>query len=75
MNKLNFQFKNKEGKYFAPIVQTVPNYQVRDGAVTEVGKKIRGGVKGVYAKVKFTITSDNKAELFAINTEFFPSSN
>ena len=33
MSKLNFQFKKKEGKYFAPIVQTVPNYQVRDGAV------------------------------------------
>ena len=75
MNKLNFNFKEKEGKFFAPIVQTVPNYQVVDGSVQEVGKKIRGGVKGVYAKVKFTITSPAKAELFAINTEFFPSSN
>ena len=75
MNKLQFQFKEKEGKYFAPIVQTVPNYQVVDGSVTEVGKKIRGGVKGVYAKVKFNIDSTTKAELFSINTEMFQSSN
>ena len=75
MNKLQFQFKEKEGKYFAPIVQTVPNYQVVDGSVTEVGKKIRGGVKGVYAKVRLTIDSPDKAQLFAINTDMVPSSN
>ena len=74
-NKLEFPFVKKEGKYFAPIVQTVPNYIVENGSVVESGSKIRGGVKGAYARVRMSLNSTDKAELFALNTEFFPSSN
>ena len=75
MAKLQFPFVQKEGKYFAPIVQTVPKYEVQNGAVVENGTTIRGGVKGVYAKVRLSITTGDEAELFAINTEMFQSSN
>ena len=74
-NKLQFPFVKKEGKYFAPIVQTVPKYEVINGAVDEVGTTIRGGVKGTYAQVRMSLNSTNKAELFALNTEMFGSSN
>jgi len=70
-----FNFVTKEGKHFAPIVNRVPKYVVRDGAVVEDGEKIVAGTKGVFAKVRFENTSTEKAELFAVNTEFFPSSN
>ena len=74
-DKLAFEFKKKEGKYFTPIVQSVDKYKVENGAVVPDGKKIRGGVKGTYATVRMVLNSTEKAELFALNTEFFPSSN
>ena len=76
-NKLEFPFVKKEGKYFAPIVQTVPVYTIEDiqNNSEPSGSKIRGGVKGAYARVRMSLDSTDKAELFALNTEFFPSSN
>ena len=78
MPKLQFPFEEKEGKFFAPIVHTEPNYVVRDGAVVQDGNKIVGGIKGVYATVRIELPASvagNDAELFALNTEFFQSSN
>lgn len=74
-NKLTFPFVEKEGKHFAPIVQSVPKYIIRDGAIREDGIKIIGGTKGVFAKVRLQINTTQKAELFAVNTEFYQSSN
>lgn len=76
--KLNFPFVEKEGKFFAPIARREPNYVVQNGMVVESGNKIVSGVKGVYAQVRIqlpTTTAGNKSELFALNTEFFQSSN
>jgi len=71
-----FNFKKKEGKYFAPIVNRVPKYVVNDlGQVVTDGNKIVAGGKGVYAKVRLQSNATGKAELFAVNTEWFPSSN
>ncbi len=74
MAKLQFPFVRKEGKYFSPIVSTEPKYVVQNGSVVEDGEKIIGGIKGVYAKVRLSVDTPNQSELFAINTEFFPSS-
>lgn len=73
-----FNFVTKEGKHFAPIANTITKYIVQDGAVIEDGTKIVSGVKGVYAKVRIELGSSSraiKAELFAVNTEMFQSSN
>ena len=73
-----FNFVEKEGKFFAPVVNTATNYVVRDGAVVEDGTKIVSGIKGVYAQVRITLPVENagsKSELFALNTEMFISSN
>ena len=64
-----FNFVEKEGKYFAPIVSRQANYVVSNGAVVESGTKIVSGTKGVYGKVRFTSNSTSKAELFAVNTQ------
>ena len=76
-----FNFVTKEGKHFAPIANSVPKYVVRDGAVTDLDEngdpmtKIVAGAKGVYAKVRLENDSTTKAELFAVNSETFQSSN
>ena len=78
MAKLNIPFVRKEGKYFAPIIHTVPNYVVQNGAVVESGNRVVAGVKGVYATVRIELPASaagSDAELFALNTEFFQSSN
>ena len=64
-----FNFIEKEGKHFAPIVSTQTNYVVSNGVVTASGTKIVSGTKGVYSKVRFTSDSTSKAELFAVNTQ------
>lgn len=78
MAKVQFPFVEKEGKFFAPIVSTVPNYIVSNGAIVQSGDKIVGGVKGVFAKVRLELPASaagSRSELFAINTEMFRSSN
>lgn len=78
MPRVNFPFDQKEGKFFAPIVSTEPNYVVQNGAVVQSGEKIVGGVKGVFAKVRIELPvaqAGSPSELFAVNTEMFRSSN
>ena len=69
-----FGFITKEGKHFAPIANRVSNYAVVNGVIVEQGTKIVSGTKGTFAKVRLENTSTDKAELFASNTEFYPSS-
>ena len=85
-----FNFVEKEGKFFAPIVQDVPaGYRLATDADT--GTRYTGsdgqeyvangmtteksGVKGVFAKFRFTSNNTDEAELFAVNTQYFNSSN
>lgn len=78
MAKLDFGFVKKEGKFFTPIVNTEPNYIVRNGAVVQDGSKIVTGIKGVYAQVRIELPANDAGtehELFALNTEFVQSSN
>ena len=78
MEKLNFPFVQKEGKYFASIVSTQTKYKVENGAVVEDGEKIVSGVKGVRMRVRMTLpasAASSRAELFALNTEVVHSSN
>ena len=78
MPKINFGFTEKEGKFFSPIARNEPNYIISNGSRIQSGQKVVGGVKGVYAQVRITLPtsqSGNEAELFSLNTEFFPSSN
>ena len=83
-----FNFVTKEGKHFAPIVTEVPTYAivtdgstqasdvVQDGYIIRTtGTTEKSGVKGVFARVRFTNDSEQKAELFAVNSEVFNSSN
>ena len=74
MPKINFPFVEKEGKFFAPIVQEVQNYKVEAGEVVEDGMRIEGGIKGVYARVRLSTTSPEQRELFALNSEAVNSS-
>ncbi len=76
----NFPFISKEGKWFKPIVSTEDVYGItgHDGTdyTTEViGTREKSGIKGFYNVVELTNDSTEKAELFAINTENFLSSN
>ena len=80
----NFLFVRKEDKYFMPIVNTEQVYQVDDaGDFEENGVRFspsgeirqKGGVKGFVNKVRLGSTATTEAELFAINTENFISSN
>lgn len=75
--KTKFNFKEKEGKFFAPIVgQTnIVNGVKQDNPVP------KSGVKGVYAKVRLQLTNDTeennatkRTSLFAISSETFISS-
>ena len=85
-----FNFVEKEGKHFAPIVTEVPaSYELDTGQdpslprftgddnrrYVGIGTTEKSGVKGVFAKIRFTSDSFEKAELFAVNTEAFKSSN
>ena len=82
----NWPFIPKEGKYFSPIVSTENVYGFEDagmGSVTAddgqtvyiTGTKDKSGIKGFYNVITLTNDSTDKAELFAINTENFISSN
>lgn len=87
-----FNFVEKEGKHFAPIVNNVPSgYRIANAAeiatvaITKytgddgleyvaLTTTERAGVKGVYAKVRFSVISPTKMELFAVNSTAFKSS-
>ena len=80
-------FVPKEGKYFAPIVSHEDYYGFEDQGLGDAladdgttilyiqGQKAKSGIKGFYNNVTLTNSSSEKAELFAINTENFVSSN
>ena len=85
-----FNFVEKEGKHFAPIVTeepasyvldtgqdpTLPRFLGDDGRTyVGIGTTEKSGVKGVFAKIRFVSDSFSKSELFAVNTEAFNSSN
>lgn len=74
-----FNFVEKEGKYFTPIANTAPAYEIVNGTVVRsTNDKIVSGIKGVYAQVRITLPAANagsKSELFALNTEMMISSN
>ena len=75
---INFPFEEKEGKYFTPIVSEQITYKVVDGTIVADSKELKAGIKGVFAKVRLTLSPDNadiKKELFALNTEAVNSSN
>ena len=77
MALVNFPFQEKEGKYFAPISSSEPNYKVVSGALVQTDNKIVGGIKGAYASVRLTLpvpAAASYAELFAINSETIYSS-
>ncbi len=79
-----WDFTSKEGKFFAPIVSTEDIYVIDpagtiesdDGTMLSVsGTRDKSGIKGFYNVVTLENDSTDKAELFAINTENFISSN
>ena len=47
---IKFPFKEKEGKYFAPIVSEETTYKVENSAVVADSTKLVSGVKGVLLK-------------------------
>jgi hypothetical protein len=75
---VTFPFQNKEGKYFAPISSSEPNYIVVNGVLTQTDDKIVSGIKGAFALIKLTLPVANagtQKELFALNAEAVNSSN
>jgi hypothetical protein len=75
---VTFPFQEKEGKYFAPISSSEPNYIVVSGSLTQTDNKIVSGIKGAFASIKLTLPIANastKKELFALNAEAVNSSN
>ena len=75
---VTFPFQNKEGKYFAPISSSEPNYIVVNGVLTQTDNKIVSGIKGAFALIKLTLPVANAStqkELFALNVEAVNSSN
>ena len=82
-------FKRKEGKYFAPIVGEETIYGFEDMEMGESimsdddtpvalfpqGTQETSGIKGFYNIVRLQNASTEAAELFAINTENYISSN
>ena len=75
---VTFPFQEKEGKYFAPISSSEPNYIVVNGVLTATDNKIISGIKGAFALIKLTLPVANagiKKELFALNAEAVNSSN
>ena len=64
---VTFPFQEKEGKYFAPISSSEPNYIVVSGSLTQTDNKIVSGIKGAFASIKLTLPIANastKKELF-----------
>ena len=75
---IKFPFKEKEGKYFAPIVSEETTYKVENSAVVADSNKLVSGVKGVLLKARIVLPASNastKAELYAVNSEAVNSSN
>jgi len=75
---VTFPFQNKEGKYFAPISSSEPNYIVVNGVLTQTDNKIVSGIKGTFALIKLKLPVANagtQKELFALNAEAVNSSN
>jgi len=74
---VTFPFQEKEGKYFAPISSSEPNYIVVGGVLTPTDNKIVSGIKGAFANIKLKLPIANagtKKELFALNSEAVYSS-
>jgi hypothetical protein len=74
---VTFPFQNKEGKYFAPISSSEPNYIVVNGVLTQTDDKIVSGIKGAFALIKLTLPVANagtQKELFAFNSQAVYSS-
>lgn len=74
---VTFPFQEKEGKYFAPISSSEPNYIVVGGVLTPTDNKIVSGIKGAFANIKLKLPIANagtKKELFAFNSEAVYSS-
>ncbi len=68
---VNFPFQKKEGKFFAPLASSEPDYIVVNGAIQANGNKIVAGIKGAYARIRLTLPAANattKKELFALST-------
>ena len=78
-------FVRKENKYFTPIVSQEDVYVIdptgtitADDGTTMLsisGTRDKSGIKGFFNNVTLQNTSEEKAELFSINTEAFVSSN
>jgi len=69
---VTFPFQEKEGKYFAPISSSEPNYIVVNGVLTATDNKIISGIKGAFANIKLTLPVANasiRKELYALNAE------
>ena len=67
----------KEGKFYAPIVNKSPKYVLTEGVLSLDGTRLVSGIKGVYAQVRIELPASaagSKSELFALNTEMFVSS-
>ena len=74
---VTFPFQEKEGKYFAPISSSEPNYIVVNGTLIQTDNKIVSGIKGAFANIKLNLPIANastKKELFALNSEAVYSS-
>ena len=74
---VNFPFQEKEGKYFAPISSSEPNYIVVNGVLTATENRIVSGIKGAFAGIKISLPvaqASTKKELFAVNSEAVYSS-
>ncbi|MBT5799046.1 MAG: hypothetical protein HOI17_04305 [Alphaproteobacteria bacterium] len=74
---VTFPFQEKEGKYFAPISSSEPNYIVVNGVLTQTDDKIVSGIKGAFALIKLTLpiaNASNKKELFSFNSQAVYSS-
>jgi hypothetical protein len=74
---VTFPFIKKEGKYFAPISSSEPNYIVVNGTLTQTDNKIVSGIKGAFALIKLTLPIANAStekELFAFNSQAVYSS-
>lgn len=75
---IDFPFQKKEGKFFAPIVSQESTYKVSGGAIVTDSTQLVSGIKGAFAKIKFTlpiVNASTKKELFALNAETVYSSN
>lgn len=74
---VTFPFQEKEGKYFAPISSSEPNYIVVNSVLTPTDNKIVSGIKGAFAVIKLTLPiekASNKKELFSFNSQAVYSS-